>query len=295
MPFAELCGNWILDGPRIAGAAAPHQQMRHTPRPLKSLRSLRTGYETCFVAFERSKMLHQSHRVVGSISGCNWLLRRRTNLQRELIDVSAFVPRGRIMIAEPRPLPDNVGEPKSERIPGGSLITVADPWIFIRRRTYHVSETHGPAIAARLHRARIARMFFVAPLSLLLLIWISNSPLLKQSNLAQTAILIAALTFVFLTLLNAVEYLAVKSLLRGTPPVSHRISLAEILLGRYEAMSVKALVGWAVLSALAATLAIFHILTSAHVSPLDLTSAISIGLLALLKVGALIARFARTR
>jgi hypothetical protein len=55
VPFAELCRNQILNGARIAGSAAPHQQMRHTPRPLKSLRSLRTGYETCFVAFERSK------------------------------------------------------------------------------------------------------------------------------------------------------------------------------------------------------------------------------------------------
>src|ERR1700753_1019931 len=215
-------------------------------------------------------MLHQSHRVVGSISGFNWLLRRRTNLQRELTDVRAFVPRERTMIAEPRPLPDNIGESKCERIPGGWLITVADPWIFIRRRTYRVGETHGPAIAARLQRARIAQMFFIAPFSLLLLIWIFNSPLIKQSNLAQTAVLIAALTFVFLTLLNAVEYLAVKSLLSGVPPISHRISLAEIALGRYEAMSVKALVGWAVLATLAATLALFHILTSAHVSSLDL-------------------------
>jgi hypothetical protein len=197
------------------------------------------------------------------------------------------------MITQLRPPPETFGKTSFEYPPEGWLFTISDPWLFFKRRTYRLTEKQKPSVVARLRRGRIIRLFVVVPLLVLLAKFISDNPIVGWPRLLQAAFSIAALTIVLVSLLNAIEYLAVGSLLSDLPFDSHRISWAETFLGHYPESSVTVLLVWTSLCTLVTALGIFRLLTSEHVHPLGVISTILIGLVALAKTRALIVTLTR--
>jgi hypothetical protein len=134
------------------------------------------------------------------------------------------------MESELRLPPKTIANGSFKYSPDGWLFTIRDPWLFFKRRTYRVTDTQKPTIVARLRRGRTIRLFVVVLLLILLAWLLSDNPAVGQAHLLEAALSIAALTIVLVSLLNAIEYLAVRSLLRDLPFDPRRISLAETFL-----------------------------------------------------------------
>ena len=180
-----------------------------------------------------------------------------------------------------RLLPAGLEEAQFKRVPEGWLFTTASPWVFAPRRTYLVTDAQKPAIAARVRRGRYARLILMIPMLLLLVaIFIMYPSLLDASSLATWLVLVGYI-IVFTIIITVSDYLAVRSLLRGLPRSSQKVSFAEMMRRQSETLSVKALAIFIAIFVIAAGASAIEALTSVRGNPFSTVGAVGFTLFAI--------------
>lgn len=187
-----------------------------------------------------------------------------------------------------RLLPAGLEEAQFKRVPEGWLFTTANPWVFAPRRTYLVTDAQKPALAARVRRARYARLILMIPMLLLLVAAFVMYPSLLNPHSIATWVAFGVFIIAFTIIITLSDHLAVRPLLRDLPRSSQKIGLGDMMRRQSEALSVKALAIFTAIFVIAAIVNAIEALTSVHASPFATISAFAFALFAIAFVAMLV-------
>src|SRR5262249_33741125 len=161
--------------------------------------------------------------------------------------------------------PNGLEEAQFKRVLEGWLFTTASPWIFAPRRTYLVSDTQKPVLAARVRRARYLRLVVILLLMALMAVGIIMTPavLMLVKTFSLTGAIVFA-SFVVLTVaaITLCDYLNIRPLIGNLPRSSRKIGHADMVQSQAQAMSGSAIVIFASLFVVATAGKTYEALTS---------------------------------
>lgn len=192
-------------------------------------------------------------------------------------------------------LPAGVEEAQFKREPDGWLFTIANPWIFGRRRIYLITDAQKPALAARVRRARYVRLMVMFVAAILVMAVFAMMPSLLRLPGIGTALVLAGFVVVMTVAIFVGDYLTVRPLLQGIPRTPRRFSQRDMMRTQYEVMSVRSLSIFTAIFVLALLACLVDWVLSPRNGTLTLISLASNTVFAVLFGGMLIAKLRAQR